>query len=109
MAELKETSVKSSFKANFHLSLLPYGQADDGTVQYIGRTISLDNPVTTAGGLSAIADFRDWLLTSEDAEYPGIYPNLLFQPVDEAVTQSYRAVKCTAEIVKTTTETTPVE
>lgn len=80
----------------------------DGSEDWKTRTLSFANPNTTAGGLSAIQDFRDFLLTNTTVSgYAALQPNVFFQPANGE--GNYYATKSTtANIVQTTKTITPV-
>lgn len=75
------------------------------------RTIAFGDPVTTAGGLSAIIDFKNLLLTNEtiEAAGPGLMPNTFFQPTDEQAGTYFTTTGVDARIVETTKTVTTVE
>lgn len=75
------------------------------------KTLTLTNPVTTASGMSAIADFRSFLLTAGTVTAsPALVPSAFFQPTGGGVDGYYYVTKSTtARIVETTKTVTPVE
>lgn len=83
-------------------------QNTDGSDDWKTRKLSFDNPVTTAGGMSAIADFRNFLLTDTTVEgYEALQPNVFFQPTN-GEGNYYLTKSTTANIVQTTKTITPI-
>lgn len=75
------------------------------------KTLTLANPITTAGGMSAIADFREFLLTAGTVTAsPALVPSAFFQPTGGGVAGYYYVTKSTtARIVNTVKTVTPIE
>lgn len=83
-------------------------QNQDGSDDWKTRKLSFENPVTTAGGLSAIQDFRNFLLTDTTIEgYSALQPNVFFQP-NNGESNIYFTKSTTANIVETTKVITPI-
>lgn len=105
MAQLAAEAVTTTKNAvEFILTLQDTGNDENVST----RTLSLDNPVTTAAGLSAIADFRDFLLEDTWTGHDSIAPRYLFQPAN-AGTTTYRTTAVKARIVQQTTTITDIE
>lgn len=77
---------------------------------YVTKTLTLDNPNTTTAGMSAIADFRAFMLTDTTVSAaPGLIPAGFFQPTNGEAGAFYKTVATTANIVETTKTVTPIE
>lgn len=83
-------------------------QNTDGSDDWKTKKLTFDNPDTTAAGLSAIQDFRDFLLTDTTVTgQPALIPNVFFQPTD-GDGNYYQTKSTTANIVETTKTITPI-
>lgn len=81
----------------------------DGSDDWKTKTLTLANPDTTAGGLSAIQDFCNFLLTSTTITgYPALAPSVFFQPTNAESGAQYSTKTTTANIVETTKTITPI-
>lgn len=83
-------------------------QNQDGTDDWKTRKLSFENPVTTTAGMSAIQDFRNFLLSSQTVqEHAALVPAVFFQPTNSEG-NIYIAKSTTANIVETTKTVTPI-
>lgn len=80
----------------------------DGSDDWKTRKLSFENPNTTASGMSAIQDFRNFLLTNTTVNgYTALQPNAFFQPTNSDG-NTYLTKTTTANIVETTKTITPI-
>lgn len=83
-------------------------QNADGSDDWKTRTLSFSNPNTTTAGLSAIQEFRNFLLTNATVSgYTALQPNAFFQPAN-GEGNYYLTKSTTANIVETTKTITPI-
>lgn len=83
-------------------------QNTDGSDDWKERKLTLENPDTTAGGLSAIQEFRNFLLGTATVQSPALVPAAFFQPTNAEAGQFYYVKTTTANIVETTKTITPI-
>lgn len=83
-------------------------QNNDGTDDWKTRKLSFENPVTTTAGMSAIQDFRSFLLSAQTVEgHAALVPAVFFQPTN-AEGNVYITKTTTANIVETTKTITSI-
>lgn len=80
----------------------------DGSDDWKTRKLTFDNPVTTAAGMSAIQDFRNFLLTDSSVQTAALRPSVFFQPTNRDDGTYYSTKSTTANIVQTTKTITPI-
>lgn len=99
------TTTTTTRELEIELTMHKYSDAAD----IVTRTLTINNPVTTAGGMSAIADFRAYLLTTEDSTATALQPYVYFQPQPYTSNEDiYVTDSTSARIVETTKTVTDI-